>query len=94
MKILDWVLGKEPVATATGIAAVVTAALGVAATFGLGVTPEQIAAIGALAAALAGWAARPHVTPILSPAERQVRRSIETTSSPPIGDDGHTGRVS
>lgn len=63
MRILEWIVGREPVATATGIAAVVTAGLGVAAAFGLDITAEQIAAVGALAAALAGWAARPAVTP-------------------------------
>lgn len=63
MRLIEWIIGREPVATATGIAAVVTAGLGVAAAFGLDISPEQIAAIGAFAAALAGLAARPAVTP-------------------------------
>lgn len=74
MKLLDWILGREPVATATGIAAVVTAALGAAAAFGAPITAEQIAALGALAAALAGWAARTVVTPVTSPAQRKLAR--------------------
>jgi hypothetical protein len=63
-KVLDWIVGREPVATATGLAAVVTAALGVGAAFGLDVTAEQIGAVGALAAALAGWLGRSAVTPV------------------------------
>jgi hypothetical protein len=76
VKLIDWIIGREPVATATGIAAVVTAGLGVAAAFGLDVTAEQIAAIGALAAALAGWAGRRAVTPVEPPEVRQVRRQM------------------
>lgn len=91
MKLLDWILGREPVATGTGIAVVVTAALGLAAAFGMSITPEQIAAIGALVTALAGFAARAHVSPVLTPAERQVRREIESTSTPPI--EGQLGII-
>jgi hypothetical protein len=83
MRLLDWILGREPVVTATGIAAVVTAGLGVGAVFGLPVTAEQIAAIGALAAALAGWVARGAVTPVASPGERKVARALK---QPPTGD--------
>lgn len=75
MKLLDWILGREPVATATGIAAVITALLGVAAAFGLPVTETQIAAIGALAAAVAGWAARGVVSPTTPPALRRLERA-------------------
>lgn len=64
MRVLDWIIGREPVATAVGIAAVITAALGVAAAFGVDITAEQIAAIGALVTALAGWAGRSAVTPM------------------------------
>jgi len=64
VRLIDWIIGREPVATATGVAAVITAGLGVAAAFGADITAEQIAAIGALAAALAGWAARPAVIPV------------------------------
>jgi hypothetical protein len=70
-KLLDWVTGREPVAAATGLAGLVTATLGVAAAFGLGISPEQIAAVGALAAALAGFVARGAVTPVAGPRERQ-----------------------
>lgn len=64
MRLIDWIIGREPVATATGIAAVVTAGLGVAAAFGLAITAEQIAAVGAFAAALAGLAGRAAVSPV------------------------------
>ena len=77
-RLLDWVAGKEPVASATGIAAVVTAGLGVGAAFGLDITAEQIAAIGALAAALAGWAARRQVTPVEAPEARRAARTLKT----------------
>lgn len=63
-KLLDFVVGREPVATATGLAGLVTAVLGLAATFGADITAEQIAAVGALAAALAGWLARKAVSPV------------------------------
>jgi hypothetical protein len=82
-RLLDFIAGREPVATATGIAAVVTAGLGLGAVFGLPVTAEQIAAIGALAAALAGWAARSAVTPVTSPGERKVARALK---QPAAGD--------
>lgn len=71
MKLIDWITGREPVATATGIAAVVTAGLGVAAAFGADITAEQIAAIGAFVAALAGWAARKAVSPVRHTVERR-----------------------
>src|ERR1041384_4494750 len=76
-KLLDFVIGREPVATATGIAAVVTAGLGVGAAFGLDITAEQIAAIGALTAALAGWLGRSAVTPVDTPADREVKRMLK-----------------
>lgn len=63
-KLLDFIVGREPVASATGIAGVVTAALGVAAALGADLDPELVAAIGALVAALAGWLARKAVTPV------------------------------
>lgn len=77
MRILDWIIGREPVASATGIAAVITAVLGAAAAFGLDISAEQIAALGALAAAVAGWMARKAVVPVTSPGERQVARSLD-----------------
>lgn len=79
MRILDWILGREPVAASTGIAAVITAALGVAASFGLPITPAQIAAVGALCAAVAGWTARRVVTPVMTPQERVVDRELRRT---------------
>lgn len=72
-KLLNWVVGKEPVATAGGIAGLVTALLGVAAAFGVAITTAQIAAIGALAAAVASLLARQAVTPV----ERAERRLAE-----------------
>lgn len=77
LKILDWVLGREPVAAATGIAAVVTALAGLLTAFDVvALSAEQIAAVGALTAAVAGWAARGAVTPVAGPTERQDRGSI------------------
>lgn len=75
-RVLDWVVGREPVATATGVAGLVTALLGVAAAFGLSITETQIAAVGALAAALAGFLARGAVTPVAGPHERSERGSV------------------
>lgn len=64
----DFIIGREPVATATGIATVVTAAAGLLTAFDiLDLSAEQIAAIGALAATLAGWLARRAVTPVAKP---------------------------
>lgn len=88
IKLIDWIAGREPVGAATGIAAVVTAGLGVAAAFGAPVTETQIAALGALAAALAGWAARRVVSPVMTPEERRVDRMITSTAP---ADDGQLG---
>lgn len=84
-KLLDWVVGKEPVATGNGIAALVTAALGVAAAFGVGITTAQIAAIGALAAALAALFARRNVTPVTTPALRRLDRNAPPPPPDPRG---------
>lgn len=84
-KLLDWVVGKEPVATGTGLAALVTAALGVAAAFGLGITTAQIAAVGALAAALAGMFGRHNVTPVTTPALRRIDREAPPPPPDPRG---------
>ena len=84
-RLVDWIIGREPVAAATGIAAVVTAGLGVAAAFGADITAEQIAALGALAAAVAGWLARKAVSPVDPPEVRQVRRQMVNQN---IGDTG------
>lgn len=85
MKLLDWIIGKEPVATGTGIAALVTAALGVAAAFGLGITTAQIAAVGALAAALAGMFGRHNATPVTTPALRRIDREAPPPPPDPRG---------
>jgi threonine synthase len=66
-KVIDFIVGREPVASATGIAGVVTAALGVIAALGGDIDPEVVAAVGAFAAALAGWLARKAVSPIGRP---------------------------
>lgn len=57
--LLRWVLNREPVAAATGLAGVVTATIGVLAAWDVWEpTPEQIAAIATLITALAGYLAR------------------------------------
>lgn len=74
-RIVDWILGREPVLTSTGVAAVVTALAGVLTAFDVvDLTAEQIAALGALAAAVAGFAARPVVTPVAGPTQRHLSR--------------------
>lgn len=64
-RLLQFIATREPVAATTGLAAVIIATLGVAAAFGANITETQIAAIGTLAAAIAGWLGRSAVTPIL-----------------------------
>jgi hypothetical protein len=67
-RLLDFIIGREPVATATGIAGGVAALLGTLMAFDvLELDAEQMAAIGALVAWLAGWAARKAVTPVAHP---------------------------
>lgn len=64
-KLLDFVVGREPVAVATGLAAFVTALAGVLNAFDVvDLTAEQIAALGALVAALAGLFGRSQVSPL------------------------------
>jgi hypothetical protein len=82
VRLLDWIIGREPVATATGAAAVVTAGLGVAAAFGLPITETQIAALGAFAAAVAGLLARAAVTPVNEPAARRALRHLNVSQPP------------
>lgn len=91
-KLTDWILGREPVLASTGVAAVVTALAGVLTAFNvIDLTAEQIAALGALVAALAGFAARPVVSPVASPAERQVtrmrQRVAEEAKTDTVADD-------
>lgn len=94
-RIVDWIAGREPVASATGIAGVITAILGVVAALGVDLSPELIAAIGTLAAAIAGWLARKAVTPIASPADRQLQRLVAQGPPPPPapGDSADDGGV-
>jgi hypothetical protein len=85
MKLLDWILGREPVVTATGIAAVVTATLGALTAFDvLDISVEQVAAVGALVAVLAGWAGRSAVTPLASPQERKTQRIMSRLDPGPV----------
>lgn len=94
-RIVDWIAGREPVASATGIAGVITAILGVVAALGVDLSPELIAAIGTLAAAIAGWLARKAVTPVASPADRQLQRLMAQGPPPPPapGDSADDGGV-
>lgn len=57
-RILSFVLDREPVASATGIAGIITACFGVLAASGVDIDAELIAAIGVLVTAVAGWLAR------------------------------------
>lgn len=64
-RLIGWVVGREPVATATGLAGGVAALVGVLAAFDVWrPSPEQTAAIGALVAWVAGYLARRVVTPV------------------------------
>lgn len=62
-KLLDFVIGREPVQTA----AVVTAVVGLAVAFGLNLSEEQTAAISGAVAVILGWVARAAVTPVRHP---------------------------
>jgi hypothetical protein len=74
-RLTDFILGREPVVAATGLAGVVTAAFGLLHAFDvLRLTPEQVAAVGAFLAVVAGWAARKVVSPVVGQTERQVKR--------------------
>jgi uncharacterized protein (DUF697 family) len=59
-KIINFVIGREPVA----VGAVVTALVGLAVAFGADLSEEQTAAISAVAVAVVGWLARSVVTPV------------------------------
>lgn len=86
-KLLDWVVGREPVATATGLAGGVAALYALLEAFDvLTLTPKQVAAVGALAAWVAGWIARRAVTPVTTPAERKVNRLLGPTEN--VSDGG------
>lgn len=73
-KVLDFIVGREPVASATGIAGLVTAALGLIAALGVDLDPELVAAVATLAAALAGWLARKAVSPVARVAGHEPER--------------------
>lgn len=65
-RLLDFIVGREPVATATGVAGGVAALAGVLTAFDLvELDAEQIAAIAALAAWTAGYLARRVVSPVV-----------------------------
>lgn len=89
-RLVDFIIGREPVVSAvTGLAGGVAALYAVLEAFDvLTLTPKQVAAIGALVAWAAAWLARRAVTPITSPAQRQLARMnigpIQTTD--PGGD--------
>lgn len=59
-KVLDFIVGREPVQTA----AVVTAIVGLAVAFGLNLSEEQTAAISGAVAVILGWVARAAVSPV------------------------------
>lgn len=59
-KLLNFVVGKEPVA----VSAAVTAVVGLAVAFGLDLTGEQTAAITAAVVAVLGLLGRSAVTPV------------------------------
>ena len=71
---LQFIVGREPVAYTAGLAGLTIAMLGVAAAFGANITETQIAAIGTLATAVAGWLGRSAVTPVLG--KRDERGSV------------------
>lgn len=59
-RLLEFVVGREPVATG----AVITALLALAVAFGADLSGEQTAAISGVAVAVVGWLARSAVTPV------------------------------
>jgi hypothetical protein len=84
-RLTDFILGREPVVTATGLAGIITAAFGLLHAFDvLHLTPEQVAAIGTLLAVVAGWWARQAVSPVTSATERKVGRLKQDLA----GEDG------
>ena len=83
-KLLGWVVGREPVATATGLAGGVAALLGMLAAYDVyRPTPEQAAAIVTLTTWAAGWLARKAVSPVHRPSAPGVlvEETPETTRS-------------
>lgn len=70
-------MNKEPVLTAAGIAAITSALIALLLSFGVGLTPDQTAAImglvGVVAPVVAGYFARKRVTPTLEPRPRTRR---------------------
>ncbi len=88
-KTLDWILGREPVATATGLAGIVTATFGLLYAFDvLRLSPEQVAAVGTFLAVVAGWAARQAVSPVATPVERRYERMKEKVAEEVKSEQG------
>lgn len=74
-KLLDFIVGREPVAAATGLAGGVGALLGVLGAFDVwDPSPEQIGALTALAAWVAGYLARRVVTPVARVTPKEPQR--------------------
>lgn len=68
-KLLDFVVGREPVATG----AVVSAVLALVVAFGVDLSAEQTAAIAGAVTVVVAWFARKAVTPVAGPTEHQDR---------------------
>lgn len=75
-RVFDWIIGRQPVQTATGLAALITAGFGLAKAFGVldSITPEQVAAIAAFVTVTAGWLGHRAVSPVTGQTERQINR--------------------
>lgn len=65
-KLTDWILNREPVRAATGVAGLLIAALGVVHEFDVleTLTVSQVTAIGTFLSVVAGWLARKKVSPV------------------------------
>jgi hypothetical protein len=75
-KIINFIVGREPVATATGLAGGVAALVGVLSAFDVWrPSAEQTAAVGALVVWVAGYLARRAVTPVRALSD--VTKAIE-----------------
>ena len=75
-RLVSFLVDREPVASATGLAGVVTAALGVVSALGVDLDAELVAAIGVLVTALAGWLARKRAWSPVSHAEAVAAGSL------------------
>lgn len=90
-RLLSWIVDREPVASATGLAGVITAAFGVVAALGVDMDPELVAAVGVLVTALAGWLARKRAWSPLS-VEREISLANHP-SAPANGPQKATGEA-